>query len=250
MSSAFRPHWRDPFVALSLLSRIPAPVDHMAAGARMAAAVWAHPLVGAALGAGAGAAFWALGAAGAAPGLAAAAALALYLIATGALHEDGLADCADGFGGGYTRARRLEIMRDSRVGTFGAAALCLALVAKWSLIQSFEGVEAVGALAASGALSRAATGFLMRWTDAAREDGLAASAGRPALGACLLGLVVATGLGAAAAGVSAGPALALALAMGLAAGWVSVRLIGGRTGDVLGAAQVLGEIAALGALAR
>ncbi len=249
MSPETLPHWRDPLIAMSLLTRIPAPVDHARAGARVSAAVWAHPLVGAALGAGTGLAFWGLTALGAAPGLAAAAALGLYLIATGALHEDGLADCADGFGGGYTRARRLEIMRDSRVGTFGAAALCLALVAKWSLIQEFSGVEAVGALAASGALSRASTGALMRWTEAAREDGLAASAGRPRIGAVLIGLGAGALLGALCAGAAAAPALTLALVAAMTTAWVSVRLIGGRTGDVLGAAQVLGELAALGSLA-
>jgi adenosylcobinamide-GDP ribazoletransferase len=130
-----------------------------------------------------------------------------------------------------------------------AAALCLALLAKWSLMQSLAGPEAVAALAASGALSRAATGAIMRWTEAAREDGLAAAAGRPAARTVLLGLGAAAILGGLCVGAQAGPALTLALLVALATAWVSVRLIGGRTGDVLGASQVLGEIAALGVLA-
>ena len=71
------------------------------------------------------------------PSLAPWAALAAAIVVTGAFHEDGLADTADGLGGGRDRARRLEIMRDSRVGTYGVVALVLVLGAQ---------VAAVGAL--------------------------------------------------------------------------------------------------------
>lgn len=88
---------------------------------------------------------WLVGAAGAlaywlasrtvpAPGVAVAASMAATLLLTGAFHEDGLADCADGFGGGYTPEDRLRIMRDSRIGAFGAIAVCMALLLKWQLL--------------------------------------------------------------------------------------------------------------------
>jgi len=269
--------WADPLIAASLLTRAPVPVDHALAGARAGAASWAHPLAGAVIGALIGAAFAGGLALGLAPLLAAVTAIALGLILTGALHEDGLADCADGFGGGYTPARRLEIMKDSRLGTFGGAALMLALLAKAILLSGFSGPGAIWALALSGAVSRAFTAAALAWVPPARADGLSARAGGGrggSPGGARGGAPPAGGGGGAArAGapglptVLAAVALALALAMVLggassalgalaAAGLaaliihrIALRLIGGQTGDVLGAAQVLGEIAALATLA-
>jgi adenosylcobinamide-GDP ribazoletransferase len=233
-------------VALSLLTRLPVPLDHARAGARAGAAAWAYPLVGALVGATTGGAYAALAALGAAPGLAAAAALAAGLLLTGALHEDGLADVADGFGGGFTPERRLEIMRDSRHGTYGVAALTLALLAKWSLLAALSGPEAVAALAAAAALGRAVMGPALRWTPPARRDGLGAGAGRPAaapaLAAAALGAALALALGAPPAALAAAALAALAVVA------LARRLIGGQTGDVLGAAALLAEIAALGTM--
>jgi adenosylcobinamide-GDP ribazoletransferase len=238
----------DPLVAASLLTRLPVPVDHAAAGARAAAAGWAWPLVGAALGALAGGALAGAQAAGVAGLAAAATALAVQLWSTGALHEDGLADCADGWGGGFTPERRLEIMRDSRVGAYGAAALTLALLARAGMLATLSGWAAVAALAAAGAVSRAALPAMMRAAPAARPGGLAASVGRPA--AATVALAVASGALLAAllcgwAGLAALVAAAAAAAATLA---LSRRMVGGVTGDALGAAQVMGEIAALAVL--
>ncbi|MEL6316326.1 MAG: adenosylcobinamide-GDP ribazoletransferase, partial [Pseudomonadota bacterium] len=122
--------------AAALLTRAPVPVDHAHAGRRGARAAWAWPVVGAALGGAAAAALAGGLALGLPPGPAAAAALAALVLATGALHEDGLADLADGLGGGRDRARALEIMRDSRIGAFGAAALLLAFLARWSALAA------------------------------------------------------------------------------------------------------------------
>src|SRR6056297_3491159 len=111
--------------AAMLLTRLP--VRGMPT-ARAADAAWAWPLVGLAVGLPAGVVGMAVAAAGLPGGLAAAAALTVSIVLTGALHEDGLADCADGFWGGFDRARRLEIMRDSAIGSYGVLALGLSLI--------------------------------------------------------------------------------------------------------------------------
>ena len=99
---------------------------------------------------------------------------------TGGLHEDGLADLADGLGGGRTRAERLAIMRDPRLGSFGALALILAVLARiLALAALAEPALVAAALIAAGAVSRAALPALMAALPAARADGLAAAAGRP-----------------------------------------------------------------------
>lgn len=243
---------RDPLVAASLLSRIPVPIDPQAAAGRMAAAVWAYPLVGAVLGALAGGVLAGLSAAGLPSGLAAAAALTAGALATGAMHEDGLADCADGIGGGWSRERRLEIMKDSRVGAYGVLALILSSLARWSALAALAGESpgaTIAALAACGACSRAPLGAIMRWVPNARAGpGLSASVGRPPVAsaglALSLGLVIPAVL-------HGWLGLAAALAALPAAGLMALfawRKLGGQTGDVLGAAQVLGEIAALTAL--
>ena len=105
-----------------LLTRLPVGwLATSAEPARLADAVWAFPVVGAVVGAIGGAVFWVCARLGMPPAVAAVWTLASMLLVTGALHEDGLADTADGLGGGRTRERKLEIMRDSRIGTFGGA---------------------------------------------------------------------------------------------------------------------------------
>jgi len=114
--------------AIGLLSRLPVPVDTDLATRRGARAAWAYPLAGLVVGALAGlvaqVALWL----GLPPSIAALLALAAMIAITGALHEDGLADSADGLWGGWDRARRLEIMKDSRIGTYGVLALGLTLL--------------------------------------------------------------------------------------------------------------------------
>ena len=239
---------RDPLVAASLLTRLPLPLDHGFAGARGAAAAWAWPLVGAGLGGCVGAALAGALALGLAPLASAALALALGLALTGALHEDGLADCADGFGGGADRARRLEIMRDSRLGTFGVAALALLLIGKAGLLAELEGWRAVAVCAAAGAVSRAPLAAMLRWAPQARADGLAAATGRPSFATVVAALGVALALAAALGGAAGALALLAAALTTLATAALARRKIGGISGDVLGAAQALGEAAALAAL--
>lgn len=183
----------------------------------------------------------------------AALAVTALVLTTGAFHEDGLADSADGLFGGHTVERRLEIMKDSRVGTFGACALGLSLLLRVALLALI--LERAGAVAALGAILAAsgwsrAEGIRILSRDApARVYGAAAAVGRPPRSTALIGLALAALLALLTAiacelplyGVGLGLALATLVATGLAA--LARRLIGGPTGDIAGAAQQLGEIA-------
>ena len=234
--------------ATMLLTRIPVQ-GWLGRGtpAPAADAAWAWPVVGGLVGLAGGLAAWGAATLGLAPGLAAALGVAVPTILTGALHEDGLADCADGWGG-RDPARRLEIMRDSRVGSFGVVALVLALLAKWSLVGAALATPAAApwTLAAAAAAGRAAMPALMRLPPA-RADGLSRGIGAPT--ARVAGLAAAL---AALALLPFGPRGALALLLAALTAWgiaaLARRRLGGQTGDVLGAAAVLCEIAALAAL--
>ena len=231
-------------VALMLLTRLPAgqlqsPVP------TLASAAWAFPLAGLAVGAlSAGLmalALWLHLPASVAAGLA----VAVGLLATGGLHEDGLADLADGFGGGRTVAQKLEIMRDSRIGSYGTLALIATIGLRWQAIAALPGPQAVWALIAIAAASRAGLPLVMMALPAARADGL----GRAATGgtwrdtglAALIGAVALIGA------LGLNPALLVAFALilsGYGMARLALRQIGGQTGDVLGAIQQLGELAA------
>ena len=179
-------------------------------------------------------------------------AIAATVAATGAFHEDGLADVFDGFGGGATRERKLAIMRDSRIGSFGAAALVLSLgfrAAALSAALAHGFLAAAAALVATAAVSRAGGLMPLAWLDPARADGAGAAVGRlPApvfAAACAVALAFTLPLGTAAAGLSRALAAVLGAAIGAAAMTaLARRQIGGQTGDVAGAAQQWAEIAA------
>jgi adenosylcobinamide-GDP ribazoletransferase len=217
----------------------------------------AFPLAGAVIGAAAGLVLVALTATGL-PGLAAAGlTLAILAFLTGGLHEDGLADTADGFGGGHDRDSKLAIMRDHHIGTYGVMALILGLFIKAACLASLAqgSIGAViGLLAASGALSRALIVWLMASTPPARNDGLAHGVGQPsdftARNALLLGSIIAILLLLVTVGLV--PALVILVAGALAAGLVrflALRQIGGHTGDICGALQFLAETAMIAAAA-
>ncbi len=234
--------------ALTLLTRVPAGWLAGPQPLAPARALGAFPFVGAAIGA-AGGAVLALGLrAGMPPPLAAAWALALMAAASGALHEDGLADIADGFGGGATRERKLEIMRDSRIGSYGALALVLATAIRLFAIAALAR-QPVGALVAAGALSRGSLALPLLLLTPARAGGL----GSLVVGAgWRRAFCVGAGLAIAASVLPPGQAAAAAAAAMLAAVAVSglARVqIGGFTGDVLGACAVAAECAGLSAMA-
>lgn len=195
---------------------------------------------------------------GTAPELASLIALTVQIILTGALHEDGFADCADGFWGGRDRNRRLEIMKDSRMGAYGGLALILSVALRAAAIaaigRSSGFASASMALLAVAALSR--TVLVWHWSSLppAKPDGVAAAVGMPKRGARNLALVTGIGLYALLALFALGAAAMLAglFFAGLVTA-IFLRLtrgkIGGHTGDTLGASQQTAEIAALIALA-
>ncbi len=243
---SWRPQAFDVLAAVGLLTRLPLDLDGARAQARGAKAAWAWPLAGAVVGlfgaASGGFALWL----GVAPGAAAAIAIAAQMFVTGALHEDGLADSADGLWGGWDRERRLAIMKDSRIGTFGVLALVLVTLLRWvALAGLFAAGTPWGALAAAGALSRVPMAVLMAALPNARGSGLAHSVGRPE--GAVVALSCATGLMCAFLALGPG-AFGAALWVGgicLAVGLVARARIGGQTGDILGASQQISEAVVL-----
>jgi adenosylcobinamide-GDP ribazoletransferase len=233
-------------VALAFLTRLPAAPAPTADGASLGASVVMFPIVGALIGllGGGGYAlvFWL----GVPPLPAAVVALATTIWLTGALHEDGLADVADGFGGGRTLEDKLRIMRDPRIGSYGALALILDLLARAGALAALAGPWTVAAaLVVAGAVSRGALPPVMAMLPYARTDGLAAAAGRPhplrAAAAVLVAALIAVAL----LGKAAAPALLAGAGAAFAVAWLARRQIGGHTGDVLGAVQQLTEIGVL-----
>lgn len=228
-------------------TRLPLPHSAPIGDRDVARATWAFPVAGAVVG-GAGALVYMAASGMQLPSpLAAALALLATLVITGCLHEDGLADTADGFGCGQDGARRLEIMRDSRLGTYGACALVMSVLLRWAAISAIAGPIAVGAaLIAAHVAARSALPAFMRFVVPARPDGLSARAGKPARWcvevAVLLG-VLTVGLALGLAATAIGLVLATAAAFFMA--WLSVRQIGGQTGDVLGALEQIVEIVIL-----
>jgi adenosylcobinamide-GDP ribazoletransferase len=230
--------------ALSLLTVVPAgDLTGITAEDVGRGTVW-FPLIGAGVGAAAALAAWA--AAFVLPPLVAGlAAVGVAAVLTGALHLDGLADTADGYGG-RTRARALEIMRDHSVGSYGVVALALDVGLRAAAVAALVGrPHGPLWLVAAGALSRSTAVALGVLLPNARADGL----GRVLEGAGRARVAVAAAAGVAIAGLAAGwPGLAAAAAVAALAalwGWHCVRRLGGATGDTLGAASEGCEIAVL-----
>jgi adenosylcobinamide-GDP ribazoletransferase len=235
-------------VAVAFLTRAPVPatgrLDRSALGD---AAIW-FPIVGALVGlvSGGTRALAEL----AVPATAATVlAIAVGVLATGALHEDGLADTADGFGAHAGRARRLEIMRDPRNGTFGTVALGLVVLLAFTLVVSLDTGEAARVFVIGHVLSRWAILVHAATTPAARPDGAGAllHVGATRLGLATLvavAICAVTGPLAVAAAATAA-ALAVAGLMTIA----SRRAIGGATGDTYGATAKIAEVAAYGVAA-
>ena len=178
--------------------------------------------------------------------LAATLAAAAGALLTGAFHEDGLADVADAFAGGWTPERRLEILDDPRLGTFGVIAVVASFLARVSAIATFDTAAAIALLPAAHALSRVPAIVLMRRQRPARSEGLAATLARD-VGAMHEGLAVALGLALAAAliGPWALAAVVMTVLVSVAMAALAQRKIGGTNGDVLGATQQLAELTIL-----
>ncbi len=239
-------------VSIAFSTRLPlaraAPISGTdSAQGLLARAVWALPIAGVVVGV-IGAVVYALAHwAGLPAWPAAALAIAATLAATGCLHEDGLADTADGFGGGKTREQKLDIMRDSRIGTYGVCALALSILLRASAVAGLaDPAPVAAALIAAHAAARAAMPILMFSVPPARSDGLSFAAGRPdrvraAVAAAVGILALVVGLGFAHAIL----AVVLLLIVIALVAWLSFKQIGGQTGDVLGALEQVSEIVLL-----
>lgn len=235
-------------IAVMTLTRIP--VGQLSNPApEMASARWAYPIVGALVGAIIGSAVVVGEWLGLPVFVSAMLGVVAGLFATGAIHEDGLADCADGFWGGREKVRKLEIMRDSRIGTYGT----LALIASFGLRSAaFASLAAVVVpIIAVSALSRFAMVVALERLPTARADGLGAAAANGESQLALAGGLAAVAAVTLTVVVGPGTAFAVFIAMstaGIGAATLALRHIGGQTGDVLGAVQQVTEIAGLIAL--
>jgi adenosylcobinamide-GDP ribazoletransferase len=237
----------DTRIAISLSTRIPVGPTAGVADGDIARASWAFPVAGILVGLVGAFIYWLAMRMHLQPEPAAILALGATILTTGAMHEDGLADTADGFGGGNTAEQKLQIMRDARIGTFGACVLVVSIILRWSALEAISDPRQVAiALVVAHAAARAPLPLFMRLVPPARADGLSSGAGQPppqsvaiaiALGiVCLL-------FGFAMKGTIV--ALVVLAAIVLALARLARKQIGGQTGDVLGALEQVSEAAIL-----
>lgn len=228
-------------MAWAFLTRLPGG-RHPEPGESLARAVPWFPVVGVVLGGVLGLAYLGLVEVISAP-TAALLVVALGALATGGFHEDGLADTFDALGG-YTAERRLEIMRDSRIGTFGTLALVVATGLKLVALAQLDGPDGAVALVIAHGLGRSAALAVMRAGPESRRDGLAASAAevpqRVIAGVLTVALLVSVAIGPVTAAVVGASGVVAVGVVGVAR-----RRFGGYSGDVLGAAEQLVEVSAL-----
>ncbi|MCX7348916.1 MAG: adenosylcobinamide-GDP ribazoletransferase [Alphaproteobacteria bacterium] len=251
MSDAFKPRsvhrgrfrpFASFLTALRFLTRMPVPFVRTVDPPPLKESMWMFPVVGAVVGTVAGVALLLAHVARLPELFCGLFALAVGAMLTGAFHEDGLADVADGFGGGNTREERLEIMKDSRIGAFGTLTLVITVMARASLLAALlvlKPLAVIVLVAGAAAFSRSLMVDLLWATRPARANNttlLALAIG--GLGAGIGGSMVLSPEAGVLALVAGG--LALAMVRGLA-----IRKIGGQTGDVCGAGQVMAETAML-----
>ena len=239
-AAGLRREWQAFWLAMGFLTRIPVPVTVDYSQRLMNQCSVYFPLVGLLLG-GLYAALYTLLAGFWSPLVCVLLVLGFHLWITGAFHEDGMADCADGLGGGYTVARRLEIMKDSRIGTYGAVALGVTLALKVALLTDTQPVWL--ALLLAPAISRLTPLCLMRALvyvsdpDTSKSKPVAEGFSGQRLGVAVAGV--------AALALVAGVALeALVAVVSVVLVWGAMlrRSLGGYTGDALGASVILSEL--------
>jgi adenosylcobinamide-GDP ribazoletransferase len=234
-------------IGISFATILPLGPSKLVGDGEVARASWTLPLAGLLVGLLGASVHVTAHAVGLTSGPAAMLALASTIVVTGALHEDGLADTADGLGGGRTRERKLEIMRDSRIGTYGACALLISLLLRWSALTAIAEPRSIAiALLLAHAAARAGIPAFMAFVQPARPDGLAARAGRPPRQSAAIAL----GIGTIVLAFGFGPgkaivAVVLLALIGLLTAWLAIKQIGGQTGDILGTFEQLGETAIL-----
>ena len=234
--------------AIRFFTRLPLPGTLGHSGVALAKAIRYFPLTGAIVGM-IGALVFALCMLFWPKTLAVLAAIATIIYFTGAIHEDGWGDMVDGFGGGWDKQRILDIMKDSRMGSFGAVALVIILLARFLALVEIDIAVIPAALIAAHAFSRACATAIMATMDYVRDEGKA----KPFDNHLGTGGIAAAGLTAVLPLALLPPAqiIPAVLFAALATAWLARlfrRNIGGYTGDCLGATQQLAEIAFYGGL--
>ena len=254
MPSTIRNEFKTFALALHFLTRIPTPFDIDYSPERLTDANRYYPLVGAIIGTIAALAFF-ISSLALPTLIAVIIATAATALLTGAFHEDGLADTFDGISGAYDRARSLEIMHDSRIGTFGALALILVITLKIAALTSLaDTATIITVLIAAHIISRTSTVIVKATSTYAREDGIAGPQDIPlrpinAIIATLTALLTIAALA-----LILTPTAALLATAGAITGHILIRLyfqprLKGHTGDTLGATQQITELATYIALA-
>ena len=232
-------------LALVLLTRLPLPRLPKHVFARQAASAWAFPVVGLVIGTlacGVGSVVLGLGLP---PAAVAGVMLAVLIMTTGAMHEDGLADTADGLWGGFTRERRLEIMKDSHIGTYGVLALFVVQLLRFTGLAGLIAGGGLWTVLLAPVYSRALMPVLMWALPNARGSGLSQSVGAPRALTCGIGLAIAIGPAVMWLGAVALWPLLISTLVVLALALTARAKIGGQTGDILGASQQLAEVSLL-----
>ena len=251
----------DLVLAFGFLTRLPMPAIEVREGRKLAEAFWAFPLAGLIVGLIAGGVLWVCLWLDLGKAIAATVALSTLALLTGAMHEDGLADFWDGLGGGRTRERKLEIMRDSHIGTYGVLALVLSYLALLALlaelshlltswlpahsVRPFSGAYIIVFVAVSAMLSRAMIALPAMFLPIAREDGLAKLFGRPGLSVLLISLLWPITLAAIVLQLHAIPLIIGSMIGSVINVVLAWRYLGGVTGDVFGASIMTSFIGGL-----
>ena len=245
-------------VSLMFLTRLPVSASSDEPGRPLSQASRAFPLAGIVVGLLTAAVFIVCLSLGLPAIVSSAIAVGSGVVMTGGLHEDGLADVADGFGGGRTVERKLEIMRDSRIGTFGVVALIIVVLIKVSAIAALVSSDktwwAIAAAIVAGAcLSRSFMAVMMTSLPPARPDGRSVEAGQPASDISRQSLLIGLAVSAGVLWVTWGFWVSVAAIVAAAGVYfivkrLALRQIGGQTGDVLGCLQILAETSMLATL--
>ena len=242
MATVLRHRIDDLRLAMMILTRVPMGHWRLLDGATLGRALWAYPIAGAVVGAIAGGIFYVCAFAGLPSSMSAAVALIASVLASGSLHEDGLADFADGLGGGGDRARKLEIMRDSRIGTYGTVALILSYLVRWSALVALADPYTVFIVwIAADALSRGSIALPLAFLGPARADGLGVQAASPPSSSAWMAGIIAVAIATALLGLHALPLIAAAVVAAVVVSLLAYRHLQGQTGDVLGADALIAE---------
>lgn len=236
-------------LSLVLLTRLPLPDLPQTVFGRQAHAAWAFPVAGLCVGVLGYVSGWVGMALGLSSVASAVIVVSVLVAITGAMHEDGLADTVDGLWGGYTARRRLEIMKDSHIGSYGVLALLFSQMLRISAVGALLAANAPLGIIAAAVFSRAMMAPLMRVLPNARGTGLSHSVGVPPMLSVSAGIVIAGLLSIVLVGSAAMLAMVCAGLVTIALALTARAKIGGQTGDILGAAQQVSEIVFLLSLA-